>query len=513
VKELLSYPIGSEKKKNLISLIRNDGNLENGLNGNVIPKRRQGNWEEKKFYICQFCKGWYQQLNLSRHQRKCIFKPNGCTETRLIDSMIYTTCHQKYGEIIGKLTANNELFRNMRADEVAEEAMNDLLIVSWGDDLLKKSNPNRSQHHITEKMRLCAKFLKNMKTLGPYSNLLSCLKPEAFDHAIQAVKILARFDQETKTFGAASHALHFGTYLIKLAELTKKIILRKKISIAEDRNEILQELEWFRDLVKNHWTIEIGSLALKDLNAKNAQKPKVLPLTENIMKLKAFVDKESKRAHLNLNRSADTISFRNLMETTMISLIIHNRKRVGDIQYLLITEYESHINKPVIHQPELYAALSEEEKILTKNYQRVVGIGKGSRQVPLLIPKPEQQYLRCLYNIRKSKPWFSSENKYFFTLPNSTSNKWLDGCSTLRKYANLCGARNPELLTSNRLRKHISTVTQLLNLKENEVDQLCTFMNHSKKTRDTYYKYVLKSLNLFFSSFFFERGGGFKESF
>lgn len=82
--------------------------------------------------------------------------------------------------------------------------------------------------------------------------------------------------------------------------------------------------------------------------------------------------------------------------------------------------------------------------------------------------------------------FFSPQNKYFFTYPKSM--RWINGCSVIRKYAKLCGAKNPELLTSCRLRKHIATVTQVLSLKSNEVEQLAKFMGHTQKTHEHFYK-------------------------
>jgi hypothetical protein len=66
------------------------------------------------------------------------------------------------------------------------------------------------------------------------------------------------------------------------------------------------------------------------------------------------------------------------------------------------------------------------------------------------------------------------------------SQKWIDGCSAIRKYAKLSEAAKPELLTSCRLRKHIATVTQVLSLRDNEVDQLAKFMGHTTKTHQKF---------------------------
>lgn len=56
------------------------------------------------------------------------------------------------------------------------------------------------------------------------------------------------------------------------------------------------------------------------------------------------------------------------------------------------------------------------------------------------------------------------------------------------KWANKCKAKNPNLLTIVRLRKHIATVTQILALKDNDIEQLAKFMGHTRQTHDQFYK-------------------------
>lgn len=136
-------------------------------------------------------------------------------------------------------------------------------------------------------------------------------------------------------------------------------------------------------------------------------------------------------------------------------------------------------------QTEFTASLTENEKILTQYYCKITAIGKGSRPVTILLPKHIRKYFSMICKLRKEK-WFPEKNVYFFTYPKSKF--WIDGYSVMRKYAAICGAKHPELLTSSRLRKHIATVTQLLALKGNEIDQLAKFMGHTTKTHETFYK-------------------------
>ncbi|KAJ8950215.1 hypothetical protein NQ314_007967 [Rhamnusium bicolor] len=250
---------------------------------------------------------------------------------------------------------------------------------------------------------------------------------------------------------------------------------------------MLTHLERFKNLVDTQWDIEIDSLALKDLNEKSATKPKLLPVTEDIIKLVKLVENKSEEAYKILTVTKDSNAYRILSETVLVGTILHNRKRVGDVQYLewksLREQFES--NNTVL-QTEIANSLTENERILTQNYRRIISIGKGSRPVTILIPKKMFKYYSLLCKLR-NESWFASGNTYFFTYPKSEH--WIDACSVIRKYAGLCNAKYPELLTSCRLRKHIATVTQLLNLQENEIGQLAKFMGHTGRTHESFYKF------------------------
>ncbi|KAK4874171.1 hypothetical protein RN001_013531 [Aquatica leii] len=491
--ELSKLKKSDPERKKLLSLIRNEGNLEAGVRGHIIPKRRVLGQEadEDTYIVCTYCKSYLKKKYLCRHVKRCFAN----TETdsgrshAVIDSFIYSACQKKYGKILNSMNLKKEVLSKMRGDKVAKEIMNDILIISWGDDLLKKTPISRNKYHLTAKMRRCANFVINMRTIDPkYKDMLSCLKPEAFDDVIEATKKMSRYDPETRTFRSGSTALQFGAYLKQIADLTMKIILRKKVLIPVGDVEIcLKDLKRFKNLIETQWTTELGSLAMKDINNRTANKPKLLPLTEDIIKLKQLLDKSAEEAYVELKRKKTMEDYRVLVETTLVSTILHNRKRVGDIQYLEIESYEKQYKNDVTNnQDEFLKSLTETEKILTQHYKKINSCGKGSRTVSVLIPKETLKYYDMILSIRKTMNWFSEKNIYFFTYPKSQ--RWIDGTAVIRKYANKCGAKQPHLITSSRLRKHIATVTQLLALKNNEIDQLAKFMGHTPRTHEQFYK-------------------------
>lgn len=252
---------------------------------------------------------------------------------------------------------------------------------------MKKNKVKRSLYHISNKLRECAKFLEAIRVLSSnYTDMLSVMKPEYFDDAIEAVKKMARYEPEKRAFGVPSLALHFGTSLIHLAELAIKLVLRKNFSNITNTEKKLTEIERFKTLIKSQWTTELGSLAIKDLSEKASIKPQLLPLTEDIMKLAKLLDSIAKDKYELLRKKEDIKNYKILLEVVLVLTIIHNRKRVGDIQYLDLESYNQQVSNKTATE-EFETSLTENERLISKLYIKITAIGKGSRPVSILLPK------------------------------------------------------------------------------------------------------------------------------
>jgi hypothetical protein len=73
-------------------------------------------------------------------------------------------------------------------------------------------------------------------------------------------------------------------------------------------------------------------------------------------------------------------------------LILFNRRRIGDVQYLKITDYKEDRRSDYT---DFENALTEAEKVLTTQYKRVINSGKGSRAVVILVPKEIENSILC----------------------------------------------------------------------------------------------------------------------
>ncbi|CAH1643209.1 unnamed protein product [Spodoptera littoralis] len=128
--------------------------------------------------------------------------------------------------------------------------------------------------------------------------------------------------------------------------------------------------------------------------------------------------------------------------------------------------------------------LSEFEIAISQAFIRFEVRGKKGRKVPVILyPKLIEAYdILLLYRYHVGIP---KENDYFFALPPLSHFR---GSDVMRTFAISSGAKHPENLTSTKLRKNVATMSQILNLTNNELDQLATFMGHDIRVHREYYR-------------------------
>lgn len=110
--------------------------------------------------------------------------------------------------------------------------------------------------------------------------------------------------------------------------------------------------------------------------------------------------------------------------------------------------------------------------------------GKRGRGVPLLFSPDMQQHMSLLLKVRAN---FIQENNLFL-FASTKSDKPIVGYKVVQKHSKLCGAKNPQALTSTKLRKHLATLTQIFNMSQSDVEQLATFMGHTLNVHNKDYR-------------------------
>lgn len=121
-----------------------------------------------------------------------------------------------------------------------------------------------------------------------------------------------------------------------------------------------------------------------------------------------------------------------------------------------------------------------------KKYVRTAIRGKLNRTVPVLLNQQDINCINIILKFRK-EAHVSSKNHYVFGKPHSR-NTFLRSCTLMRKYSTLCRAEHFERLKGTQLRKNIATTSLSLNLEDQEVSDLATFMGHAEKIHKNIYR-------------------------
>lgn len=476
-----------------MSLIRSSGNFNEFLKGKVYPKYGRVPKNEE-YYPCHRCKAVLKKKYLSRHRKRCVLY-NVAVGKSTIDkiseaaaSQTLIACSLDENNTVHKLRVKEEVFPRMKADDISFVAKTDYLICKFGENYLKKHKREQLNIVCSNKMRELARFLIDFRKIAnlPNYTLKDVLTPRLFDTVIECAKNVGGYDKEKKTYRAASVSAHLGTSLKQICDLFISLLLKEDSSVpVTKREELMKETKRFRQLIETQWTTEISSLAFKTLQEQHWKKPVMLPLTSDIKKFKEHVTKVADNAVSKLKENpVDKKEFRNLVEASLALTVLFNRRRIGDVQYTYLKTYTEH--KSTENQEECEHALTETEKILAKSYKRLVTGGKGSRPIAILLPFQLQEYITFFIDIRKKYNLVPNENPYLFGCPGTI--KWTRGDVIIRKFAEKACLQYPDQISSNRLRKQIATVMQILNMTNDELDQFAQFMGHTEKTHNEFYK-------------------------
>lgn len=377
----------------------------------------------------------------------------------------------------------------MKGDDVAFEAKKDPLIAHFGESYLKKHKRERMAYACSNRMRELARLLISFRICSNDSklSLKDLIVPSKFSLVISAVREITGYDAENKTFKVPSLAMHLGTSLKQVCQELHHLVLEEtpgfKCNSPELTNKVLHDIKNFRKLLESRWCIELSSLANKDLQEKKWSRPLLLPLVSDI---KIFRETSLQYANECIEAFSesrgDSKTYKLLSQCTLALLILFNRRRIGDVQFLKLTDYK---NERKTNSHDFQDALTESEKLLTMEYKRIVNSGKGSREVVILIPKILQRFMDML--ILHRDKYIPLDNEYVFALPGSKI-KWGKGDVAFRTLTSKMDLKYPNAIGSNKLRKHIATVMQILNLSKDETKQFSSFMGHSERTHQEFYE-------------------------
>jgi len=478
-----------DRKKALLTLIRNQGaeqhNMQVSKDGTgdiAVVYRPTWCMDATDYQSCEWCHGWYRPRQLWRHKRNCKLKPvqSRGGVRRVASGMILTS------DISPEVKT---VIAGMQSGQERLIVSKDTLMHMLAAKLLSRSA--HSKHHtnyIRSRLRTLARLLIQLRKTDSRlqcADLQTAIAPRFFRSVIQAVQVISGYDNKTHTYTAPSLAIRLGHDLRKCAQLLRSAALEKEDSTTA------ANAQQFNELCATEWNDDVGGSARRVLQDRKMNKKFLLPLTADVSKLTSHLREIMRTSvaviQVQLFDMRFVEAFKRLTEAVLAMLILFNRRRQGEVSRLTVALYRDAAT--VSRQTtDVDSSLSPLEKHLLNAFHRVEIPGKRNRCVPLLMTSEQKSAVDLLSNQQlRSNAGVSADNEFVFAATKGSMNH-IRGNDVLRNHAALCGAHNPADLTSTNLRKHIATLSQVMNLQRHELDQLASFMGHNIDIHREYYR-------------------------
>lgn len=487
VAKAFSFTKGSRKRRDLLRSLKKMGNFQHNANvassgtGEMVACRRPTTAKSSEnFRHCKHCQGLYARYSLWRHVRNCTQKSVEGKSSKKQRIHLDLPKPEDVHEAVWKIACE------MNQDEISVVVRSEKEILCLGESLFNARKPQeRRNDYIRQKMREMARLLITARSLTPLKTTRDLVMPSNFPHLIRAVRAVAGYESESNSYKTPSLALKLGNSLAKVAGIVQCN------AIIANQNAIAESAKQFVTLYERKWAESVSSAALGTLQQAKWNKPQVLPFTQDVSLLHNFLATESAKWIKDLKDNPNSTNFGNLAKVTLTQLVLFNRKRQGEVSKMNLEVFTSRNHEEL--NPDIMMGLTEFEQKLAKHFERVEIRGKRSRMVPVLLTPNMIAAMELLVENR-NQCQVLRENEYLFARPGVLSH--FRGSDCFRMFAKQCGAQHPEALTSTRLRKQVATLSTVLNLKENEMDQLATFLGHDIRVHREFYRLPESTLQL-----------------
>ena len=236
----------------------------------------------------------------------------------------------------------------------------------YGSFLLNSVAGFKKLNGISQRMRVLARLVMKIRELNNSTELTltEILTPNMFDVVIEATKILGGFAMQNKdgelvpTFETPSLPLLIGFSIEQASSLQNGLAIRARnkdaASLAKD----------FLKIYKLEWSTRISSISLKNMDVNKFNKIKLLPVTDDLLKLREFLKNQIPKLTEELKGSPSLETWRSLAELAGIRLTIFNRRRGNEVFNLLLKRFKERKTYQANELEEIKKSLTPLEKRL-----------------------------------------------------------------------------------------------------------------------------------------------------
>ncbi|XP_047238517.1 uncharacterized protein LOC124878559 [Girardinichthys multiradiatus] len=463
------YPANSKERKKIWQQLINDGNFKHNKNvlktgnGQLAVRLRPSNPSKAiDFVHCIYCHGLFRKKSMFIHIKRCKEKVKKEDKPQEGPKRIVSVCALLTKSCEGLSEDFKTLLGEMVYDEVSETVMEDQIILQFGEQMFNEYSRDAKKHeYIRQNLRHVARLLLEAQKSTPMQSLEDFFNPANFKHVVSAVKVLAGYDPEKKQYARASLALKLGYHLKKICGIVECN------ARSSDETKVVEACKIFLSMYHKKWTKRVTSCALSNIKAIQRKKANEVPSVQDVKRLHYHLEAAHHAVEKKLQENVCLENFSALAKVVLARTILFNRRLPGEVGSILVTDFKSRVQSDVCDDMDV--SVSKLERKLCGLFSRVNIRGSCGRKVPIILKPSLESSIELLINVREACGIFSN-NPYVFARQFALSPH--RGSCCIQMYAKECGAEDPAALRVLKIRKHFTTVLQLLNLDEEEVRQV-----------------------------------------
>lgn len=463
------YPPNSKERRKIWSRLINEGNfvhnkivLKTGKGVLAVRKRQKNLKKARNFLHCLYCRGFYAITGLARHMRSCPEKEKSDKVSQFGRRSVASHCVLEMSDNLGITGGFKNILSQMKYNEVTQMVMDDELILQFGEVLFEQHGSSAKKHeYIRQNLRQTARLVLQAQKIGPLKKLEDFFLPSNFPHVVSAVNILAGYDAEKKKYTTPSLAIKLGYSLQKVCSIVEeKAAHSGDASLAESAQNFLSEYQ-------KNWNKLISEGALTTLRKNKLNKGKKVPAAQDVRRLSFHMENAHLHAEKSLRDDPSTENYVALVKVILARTLIFNRRKPTEVSLLKVTDFMS--RKKSKADASMDISVSDLERSMCGHFTRIDIRGGCGRLVPVFLKPTFISAMELFLKVRKTCR-VPSENPFLFARPTALTA--YRGARCIQKYVRECGAEDPQVLTLEQIQKHYTTMLQLMNLDENEVDQV-----------------------------------------
>lgn len=211
------------------------------------------------------------------------------------------------------------LVNGMTQDEIAHAVKDDKYIMKVGEKMYNRQRETASQHdNVRQILRGLGRLLILGRKVTPLKKMEDYINPQHFHHVIRAVKEVTGFDEKRNKFEKPTLATKLGQSIQRVADIMEAEAL------SSQNNEKKQRVQEFRRMYSLTWNEMISSAAYRTLEEKKWNRPKLIPLAEDVKKMHMYMTDKQKQYYGQLLDEKTSKNWSNLAKVILAQIILFN---------------------------------------------------------------------------------------------------------------------------------------------------------------------------------------------